>query len=43
MTAIEPMRLMLISSFSPEVIGPTPGGAPVKITSPGTRVMMVEA
>src|SRR6266498_3487507 len=38
-----PRRLMRTSSRSPGWIAPTPGGAPVKMRSPGSRVMTAEA
>ena len=33
---------MRTSSLSPEVMGPTPLGVPVRIMSPGSRVRLVE-
>jgi hypothetical protein len=40
---IAPMPLIDVSMRSPGRIGPTPGGAPVKMRSPGTSVMTREA
>jgi hypothetical protein len=42
-TVIAPIPLIDICSRSPGAIGPTPGGAPVKSTSPGRRVITEEA
>src|ERR1700754_2396570 len=42
-TVIDPIRLIVISSFSPGAIGPTPGGAPVNSRSPGNSVITDDA
>jgi DHA2 family methylenomycin A resistance protein-like MFS transporter len=42
-TDIDPIRLIVISSRSPGAIGPTPGGAPVNSTSPGSSVITDDA